>query len=116
MSTFIQSSQTNFHHIQSPLPPAQPSFSGGTGIPQSSFSGSTNLVQPSFSGGTSVPQSSFSSGTNVSQLSFSSGTGIPQPPFSGGTAVLKRKSHYLEESDFDPSVSLSEFCFSVTEL
>lgn len=107
MPTFIPSPPTNFHHMQS----SQPSFSGGTGIPQPSFSGGTNNLQPSFSGGTSVPQSSFNSGINVSQLSFSSGTGIPQPPFSGGTAVLKRKSHYLEESDFDPSVSLSEFFF-----
>jgi len=111
MPTFIPSPPTTFHHIQPPLPPPQPSFSSGTGAPQSSFGGGTGIPQPSFSGGTAVSQSSFSGNTNSSKAPFSSGAGIPQPPFSGGTAVLKRKSHYLEESDFDPSVSLSEFFF-----
>jgi hypothetical protein len=105
MHTFISSSPSTFHHIQRPLPPSQSSFSGGTGIPQPSFNRGTSIPQPSFSGGTGGPQSSFSGGPNVSQPSFGGGTGIPQPSFSGGTAVLKRKSHYLEESDFDAPVS-----------
>ncbi|CAF0753663.1 unnamed protein product [Adineta steineri] len=90
MQTFIPSPPTTFHHMQPPLPPPQLSFSNGTGIPQ-----------PSFSGGTGISQTSFTNNTNISQPSFGSGTGIPQPSFSGGTALLKRKSHYLEESDFD---------------
>jgi hypothetical protein len=85
--TFIPSPQTSFHHIQPPLPSPQPSFRGGTGIPQ-----------PSFSGGTGAPHPS-----------FSSGTGVPQPSFSGGTAILKRKSHYLEGSDFDQSVRIFQY-------
>jgi len=107
LPAFISSPQTTYHHTQ----PSQMSFSSGTGMPQPSFSGGTGIPQPSFSGGTAVSQSSFSGSTNVPQPSFSSGTGIPQPPFSGGTAVLKRKSHYLEESEFDSPVSLSEFFF-----
>ncbi|CAF0947300.1 unnamed protein product [Rotaria sordida] len=116
VSSFIPSPPTTFHHIQPPLPPPQQSFSGGINIPHLSFSGGINIPQPSFSGGTGItpltlnggtgiPQPSFSGGTNVSQPLLSSGTGIPQPPFSGGTAVLKRKSHYLEESDFDSSTN-----------
>ncbi len=97
MPTFIQAPPTTFRHIQPPIHPSQPSFNSGTGIPQ-----------PSFSGGTAVSQSSFSGNPKNSQPSLGSGTGIPQPAFSGGTAVLKRKSHYLEESDFDLSVILSE--------
>ena len=87
--TFIQSPPGAFHHSQQsyappPLPP-QPAFSGGSGIPQSSFSG----------------------GTTISQPLLGAGTGIPQPSFSGGTATLKRKSHYLDESDFDEPVSVA---------
>ena len=94
MPTFIQSSQTNFHHMQPPQP--QSSFNSGPGIPQ-----------PSFSGGTAISQSSFNNNTNVPPPStFRNGTGIPQPSFSGGTAVLKRKSHYLDEPEYDTPVSL----------
>jgi hypothetical protein len=70
--------------------------------------------QQSFSSGTSIPQPSFSGGTGIPQSSFSGGTGIPQPSFSGGTAMLKRKSHFLEESDFDSPVSFSSY-FPLTE-
>jgi hypothetical protein len=97
MPTFIPASQTTFHHIQPLLSAPQLSFSSGTGIPQ-----------PSFSGGTAVSQSSFGGSAKTPQPSLGNGTGIPQPAFSGGTAVLKRKSHYLEESDFDLPVILSE--------
>ena len=76
----------------------QPSFSGGTGINHSQFSGGTGMPQPSFGGG--------GGGNNTSQPLLNCGTGIPQPSFSGGTGVLKRKSHYLEESDYDLSVTL----------
>ncbi|UJR27371.1 hypothetical protein I4U23_008662 [Adineta vaga] len=82
---FIPAPLTTFHHIQT----QQPSFiSSGSGIPQ-----------PSFSGGTGTSPTSFNNAPNSLQLSFGSGSGIPQPSFSGGTAFLKRKSHYLEESD-----------------
>ena len=83
---FIPSPPGVFHHPQPsyPPPPPQPSFSGGNGIPQLSFSGGTAMSQPL----------------------LGAGTGIPQPPFSGGTATLKRKSHYLDESDFDGPVSV----------
>lgn len=113
--TFIPTPPTTFHPIQPPLPPLQPSFSGGTGIPQPSFSGGTAFSQQSYSSGINTPQTSFSGNVNVSQPSLGSGTGIPQPPFSGGTAVLKRKSHFLEESDYDPSVSSSIIVFSSIE-
>ena len=106
MPTFIQSHPTTFHHMQPPLPPPQPSFSGGSGMSQPSFASGTGIPQPPFSGGTSVSQPPFNGGTNVSQPSLGSGTGIPQPAFSGGTAVLKRKSHYLDESEYDSPVSL----------
>lgn len=91
MSTYPPTSTT--YHIQPPLPP-QPTFSGGFNMPQPPFSGGTAMSQPSFSGSNNLPQHL-----------LNNGTGIPQPPFSGGTAVLKRKSHFLEESDFDSSVS-----------
>jgi hypothetical protein len=96
MPSFIASTPTTFHHIQSAFPIAQS---------QSSFNLATGLSQPSFSGGTSMSQSSFSGGTHPSQSMFGNGTGIPQPSFSGGTALLKRKSHYLDESNFESSVS-----------
>jgi hypothetical protein len=108
MPTFIQAPQTNFHHIQPPIPPPQQSFGGGTGVLQSSFGGGTGIPQPPFSGGTAASQSSFSNNPKSSQPLLGSGTGIPQPAFSGGTALLKRKSHYLEESDFDSPVRLSK--------
>ncbi|CAF3367553.1 unnamed protein product [Rotaria sp. Silwood1] len=109
MPSFNPSPPTTFHHIQPSLHPPQPSFSGGISIPQPSFSGGAGITHITFNGGTGIPQPSFSGGTNVSQSLLSSGTGIPQPPFSGGTAVLKRKSHYLEESDFDsPTNSTNE--------
>ena len=74
----------NFHPIQPHVFPPQPSFSGGSGIAQNNFNRTGHAPLPS----------------------LGSGTGIPQPAFSGGTAVLKRKSHYLEESNFDPSVRM----------
>lgn len=91
MPTFIPAPPAAFH----PLPPAQPSLGAGTGIPQ-----------PSFSGGTGVSHGPFNSAlVNTQPVSIGNGTGIPQPPFRGGTAMLKRKSHYLEESDTDLFVS-----------
>lgn len=108
-SWILSSPHTNFHHMQPPLPPPQPSFNGGIGMSQPSFNSGTGIPQPSFSGGTAHQQPVFSSGTNISQPSLGSGTGIPQPAFSGGTAMLKRKSHYLEESEYDSPVSLSQF-------
>ncbi|CAF2346451.1 unnamed protein product [Rotaria sp. Silwood2] len=107
MSSFIPSPPTTFHHMQPSLPPPPPSFSGGISMSQPSFSGGTGITHLTFNGGTGIPQPSFSGGTNVLQPLLSSGTGIPQPPFSGGTAVLKRKSHYLEESDFDSSTNFT---------
>lgn len=90
MPTFIPTPPTTFHHIQ---PSA--AFSTGTGIPQ-----------PAFSGGTAMSQQIFPTNSNVPPPSaFATGTGIPQPAFSGGTAVLKRKSHFLDESEYDPPVS-----------
>lgn len=96
MPSFISATPTTFHHMQPHLPSPQPSFSGGTGIPQ-----------PSFSGGIMISQAPFNNNATNLSSSIGSGTGIPQPSFSGGTAVLKRKSHYLDESDYDPPVS---FC------
>ena len=82
--TFAPPPTNNFHPIQPHFLPPQPSFSGGSGVPQNSFNRTGHAPLPS----------------------LGSGTGIPQPAFSGGTAVLKRKSHYLEESNFDPSVRM----------
>ncbi|CAF3162228.1 unnamed protein product [Rotaria socialis] len=103
---FMSPSPPTFNQIQPPLPPQQQSFSGGINIQQPSFSGGTGVNHPPFSGGFCMPQSSFSGGgNNVSQPLLNCGTGIPQPSFSGGTGVLKRKSHYLEESDYDLSTN-----------
>ena len=94
---FIPPAQTTFHNMQPSLVPLQSVFSSGTGIPQ-----------PAFSGGTALSQQSFSTNSNVPPPSaFASGTGIPQPAFSGGTAVLKRKSHYLDDSEYESPVDLA---------
>ncbi|CAF4739512.1 unnamed protein product, partial [Rotaria magnacalcarata] len=99
---FMSPSQPTFNQIQPPLPPQQQSFSGEINIQQPSFSGGTGVNYSQFSGGICMSQSSFSGGgNNVSQPLLNCGTGIPQPSFSGGTGVLKRKSHYLEEPDYD---------------
>ena len=86
-----------------PPPTAQiPNFMGSSSnqFQPSSFA----PTQPKFMGGTTHSQSSFNGLRPMPPPPIGNGTGIPQPPFSGGTAFLKRKSHYLDESEQDPSV------------
>ncbi|CAF1444116.1 unnamed protein product [Adineta ricciae] len=87
-------------HSSPPVPPSLPAPITSVSASQFAFQ-HIQPPQPSFSGGTGSSHTSFSNMPNPPQHSFGAGTGIPQPSFSGGTALLKRKSHYLEESDVE---------------